>query len=262
LKKLLLYRRGGLGDTLLTFPLLEIFKWQGFHITTVGNTDYFEIAKEVGWVDRVLSEMPKEDFDKRIIIGTDGIDPFPKERVWVLEYYLKLLGLPSHYSQTLPLDADSNSPFKGKVVLHPSSSSPKKNPPIKLFFEIENFLTSLGYQCVYLVGEADQWLKVHVKNFVEMYQPLQIAKALKSALFFVGNDSGLSHLSAYLGLPTFVFYGPTDPVVWKPIGKSVFQISLNLSCSPCFPNTCQERVCFDISALFERFLDYFKGMSL
>jgi len=71
LKKLLLYRRGGLGDTLLTFPLLEVFKGQGFHITTVGNTDYFEIAKEVGWADRVLSEMPKEDFDKRIIIGTD-----------------------------------------------------------------------------------------------------------------------------------------------------------------------------------------------
>jgi len=111
-------------------------------------------------------------------------------------------------------------------------------------------------------AEADQWLKVHVKNFVEMYQPLQIAKALKSALFFVGNDSGLSHLSAYLGLPTFIFYGPTDPVVWKPIGRSVFQISLNLSCSPCFPNTCQERLCFDVNALFERFLNYFRGMSL
>jgi ADP-heptose:LPS heptosyltransferase len=60
LNKLLLYRRGGLGDTLLNFPLLEIFKGQGFHITTVGNTDYFEIAKEVGWADRVLSEVPKE----------------------------------------------------------------------------------------------------------------------------------------------------------------------------------------------------------
>jgi ADP-heptose:LPS heptosyltransferase len=182
--------------------------------------------------------------------------------VWVLEYYLKLLGLPSHYSQTLPIDADPNSPFKGKVVLHPSSGSPKKNPPIELFLEIENFLTVLGYQCVYLVGEADQWLKAYVKNFVEMSQPLQIAKALKSALFFVGNDSGLSHLSAYLGLPTFIFYGPTDPVVWKPIGNSIFQISLNLSCSPCFPNTCQEMVCFDVKALFERFLNYFRGMSL
>jgi ADP-heptose:LPS heptosyltransferase len=146
--------------------------------------------------------------------------------------------------------------------LHPSSGSPKKNPPIELFFEIENFLTGLGYRCVYLVGEADQWLKAHVKNFVEMHQPLQIAKAFKSALFFVGNDSGLSHLSAYLGLPTFIFYGPTDPVVWKPIGTYVFQISLNLSCSPCFPNTCQERLCFDVNALFERFLNYFRGMSL
>jgi len=179
-----------------------------------------------------------------------------------LEYYLKLLGLPSHYSQTLPLDADPNSPFKGKVVLHPSSGSPKKNPPIELFFEIESFLVGLGYQCVYLVGEADQWLKAHVNNFVEMSQPLQIAKALKSALFFVGNDSGLSHLSAYLGLPTFIFYGSTDPVVWKPIGNSIFQISLSLSCSPCFPRVCQEMFCFDVKALFERFLNYFRGMSL
>ena len=82
----------------------------------------------------IFLEHTQKDFDKRIVIGTDGIDPFPKERVWLLEHYLKLLGLPSHYSQTLPLDADPNSPFKGKVVLHPSSGSPKKNPPIELFF--------------------------------------------------------------------------------------------------------------------------------
>ncbi len=84
MKRLLFYRRGGLGDTLLTFPLLEIFKGQGFHITAVGNTDYFEIARKIGWADRILSDIPKEDFEEKIIIGTSGIEPFPKGRVWVL----------------------------------------------------------------------------------------------------------------------------------------------------------------------------------
>ena len=56
MKKFLLYRRGGLGDTLLTFPILEIFKRKGFYTVAVGNTDYFKIAKAVGWVDEVFTK--------------------------------------------------------------------------------------------------------------------------------------------------------------------------------------------------------------
>ncbi|NPA41690.1 MAG: glycosyltransferase family 9 protein [Aquificae bacterium] len=251
--KALLYRRGGLGDTLLTFPIIEILKSRGYHITAVGNTDYFRIAREVGWADRVLSEIPNEDFDFKAVISIDGnLKPFPKERVWIVDYYLKSLGLERYrYSRELPLEPLENSPFRGKVVLHPSSGSPKKNPPVSLFLELETFLLGRGFEVVYLVGEADTWVKSEVRNYVESHNPLWIGKALKEAKLYVGLDSGISHLASYLEVPSVVIYGPTDPVVWKPIGKSVYQVSLNLECSPCFPEVCSDRECLNPSKLLE-----------
>ncbi|WP_461830111.1 glycosyltransferase family protein, partial [Aquifex sp.] len=134
MKKLLLYRRGGLGDTLLTFPLLEIFKRKGYHVTAVGNTDYFSIAKEAGFADRALSEIPQDDFAKEIIISYEGnLKPFPEKREWIVEYYLKELGLKESFSLELPIKPLEDSPFKDKVVIHPSSGSPKKNPPLEFF---------------------------------------------------------------------------------------------------------------------------------
>jgi len=251
---LLFYRRGGLGDTLLTFPILEILKKIGKRIWAVGNTDYFAIAKAVGWVDFVSSEVPEKEFEERIIIAHDGnVKPFPEKRVWVVEHYLRSLKLSGNFSKVLPIEPFEKSPLQGCAVLHPSSGSPKKNPPLELFLRIEDFLKRQGFKTVYLIGEADQWLKDHIKNYFESFSPLEIAKALKGARLFIGNDSGISHLASYCGLPTFLFYGPTDPVVWKPIGEKVFQISLSLECSPCFPQVCQERRCLDVKALFTSF---------
>src|SRR5262249_56308886 len=36
---------------------------------------------------------------------------------------------------------------------------------------------------------------------------------------FVGNDSGITHLAAYIGCPTTVLFGPTDPRVWGSLGR-------------------------------------------
>ncbi|RLJ70496.1 ADP-heptose:LPS heptosyltransferase [Hydrogenivirga caldilitoris] len=252
MRRALLYRRGGLGDTLLTFPLLEILKSKGFYTTAVGNTDYFKIAREVGWADRVLSEKPNEDFDLVLEISSEGNLPtFPRERRWILEHYLEGAGfIGESFSWVLPVETLPDSPFRGRVVFHPSSGSRKKNPNLSLFLELEKHLVKRGHEVVYLIGEADTWLKGYVTNYVESYEPLWIARALKSALLFVGLDSGLSHLSAYLGVPTIVIYGPSDPVVWKPIGRRVYQVSLGLECSPCFPNVCDRRECLDGSLLF------------
>ncbi|MEO5761336.1 MAG: glycosyltransferase family 9 protein, partial [Vicinamibacteria bacterium] len=38
---------------------------------------------------------------------------------------------------------------------------------------------------------------------------------------FIGNDSGVSHLSAAVGAPTMALFGPTSDVVWKPDGPRV-----------------------------------------
>jgi heptosyltransferase-2 len=44
---------------------------------------------------------------------------------------------------------------------------------------------------------------------------------LRQARLYVGNDSGISHLAAAVGIPTVAIFGPTDPAVWAPRGAHV-----------------------------------------
>jgi ADP-heptose:LPS heptosyltransferase len=50
---------------------------------------------------------------------------------------------------------------------------------------------------------------------------VETAALLERCTLFVGNDSGLSHLAAALGIPTVAVFGPTDPSVWAPRGRRV-----------------------------------------
>jgi ADP-heptose:LPS heptosyltransferase len=44
---------------------------------------------------------------------------------------------------------------------------------------------------------------------------------LSGATAVYANDSGPAHLAGLLGAPTTVFFGPTDPDVWRPWGPRV-----------------------------------------
>lgn len=48
-----------------------------------------------------------------------------------------------------------------------------------------------------------------------------VASILSQSALFIGNDSGITHMAAALGIPTVAVFGPTDPSVWAPRGKSV-----------------------------------------
>ncbi len=254
---ILFYRRGALGDTLLTFPVLELLKRQNKYIVAVGNTDYFKLAKHIGWVDKVFSDIPNLDFEQKIIFSYDHIPPFPSKREWIVDYYLKSLNLNSNFSKTLPISY-KESPLENKVVLHPSSGSFKKIPSSLLFEKIESYLNKFGFETIYLVGEIDAWIKNYTSNIYESFDIVDLAHSLKGAKMFIGLDSGISHLASYVGVKTFIFYGPTDHIVWKPVGDSI-QMYLDMPCSPCFPNICDTRDCFDVDELFKRFLEVFKS---
>ena len=44
----------------------------------------------------------------------------------------------------------------------------------------------------------------------------EVCEKLGGARLFVGNDSGVSHLAAGLGIPCVVFFSITDPAQWAP----------------------------------------------
>ncbi|MFN3395259.1 MAG: glycosyltransferase family 9 protein [Thermodesulfovibrionales bacterium] len=245
MRKAFIYRRGGLGDTLFIFPVFEILKTEGYHITTAGNRDYLSLALKIGWIDRIVSAYPDEDFDLKIIIGINGtVHPFPEDREWIVDYYIKRLCLENRdYSSCLPFkaeDIEDSDLFRERVIIHPSSGSIKKNLPPGLFLRLkENFVDPL-----FVAGEADHWLSGFVRPYYFDHDIIKTASLLKRARLFIGADSGLAHLSAYLGIPTIIIYGPTDPVVWRPVGDNVLQIRPS-DCKPCFPHVCKEKHCFN-----------------
>ena len=52
-----------------------------------------------------------------------------------------------------------------------------------------------------------------------------LARILCGAALYLGNDSGVSHLAAACGTRAFVLFGPSDPVVWRPLGDAVTLIT-------------------------------------
>ena len=112
----------------------------------------------------------------------------------------------------------------GKILLHPGAGSIRKRWPVSSFIQVEATLKADGMKPEFVLGPAEESLAdelqcpqrlVHVLNDLP-----ELVALLKSAGGYIGNDSGASHLAAYLGLPTTVLFGPADPQRWAPIGRA------------------------------------------
>jgi heptosyltransferase-2 len=71
---------------------------------------------------------------------------------------------------------------------------------------------------------------------------------------FIGNDSGLMHVAAALGVPTVAIFGSTDPRRTGPVGETCRVIQRPIPCSPCFKARCpQNRECMERISVDEVF---------
>lgn len=75
----------------------------------------------------------------------------------------------------------------------------------------------------------------------------RVAAVLKSCAGFVGNDSGLMHLAAALGVPTVGIFGSSNPDWTAPLGKCAAAVAAEgYDCRPCYRKTCnQPRFCLE-----------------
>jgi heptosyltransferase-3 len=155
-----------------------------------------------------------------------------------------------------------------KILIHPGSGSRKKCWPISNFIKIASLMESKGWRPEFILGPAEydlfdmlsQWKPLKAKvHKIETLRELILL--LKTGGGFIGNDSGVSHLSAFLGLPTVAVFGPSDPDVWKPMGRAVEIVRPDRVCSPCFDTGttgCEEMECFngilpeDVMAAFDK----------
>ena len=113
---------------------------------------------------------------------------------------------------------------------HPGSSAErgmaeKRLPPESFAFLINKVYQETGWRCVLVGGPEEKDLRVAVTaGCADAIQDLPIrslaetAGTLEAARFFLGNDSGLMHLSDAVGTRCAAYFGPTDEKRTGPYG--------------------------------------------
>ncbi len=115
------------------------------------------------------------------------------------------------------------------IAIHPGSGGPAKCWPAERFVALIECLVGLGYMPVVTFGPADDAVRRRILPrisdsdvlIVENRPLVDMAVLYGRCRAMIGNDSGMTHLAAATGTQVIGLFGPTDPAVWGPRGKSV-----------------------------------------
>ena len=161
-----------------------------------------------------------------------SIPPFPDSKMHMARHYCTVIK--SHFSITVPENLSDCFPdrfIKGQYALiHPGSGSIKKNYNPLFYRNLADELKRSGYHKVgFIFGPVeDEKMNKEVFDGEWIERPKDVealARLLSDATLYIGNDSGVSHLSGFIGTQTIVLYKSTDPKVWGVLGKKVVHIS-------------------------------------
>jgi heptosyltransferase-3 len=133
-----------------------------------------------------------------------------------------------------PLLRDDAFPEAGKkIVIHPGSGGIAKNHPFDFWMTM---LQAFKYRLsldrssfVLLLGPAEEsFLSFYRQRFYDekaeiIFSPEKetLTQLLRSAPFYLGHDSGITHLAAMLGTPTIALFKSSRVDQWRPLGPRV-----------------------------------------
>jgi ADP-heptose:LPS heptosyltransferase len=108
---------------------------------------------------------------------------------------------------------------------------------------------------VVVVGTADDLSRhdgsrmtfpAHVRSFAGKLSLRETAELMAAAGAVVGNDSGLSHIAAAVGVPTIMLFGPTPDATLGRMAVNSHVLRRGLACEPCWARRrfecCQHRI--------------------
>jgi hypothetical protein len=115
------------------------------------------------------------------------------------------------------------------VVIHPGSGGAHKCWHLDNFLAVARMLEKEGTDSVFLLGpaEAERFSEsaiAKIRAAGKLLTNLSLAEVLGvlgCSRGYIGNDSGITHLSAAVGIRTVVVFGPTAPAIYGPLGPAV-----------------------------------------
>jgi ADP-heptose:LPS heptosyltransferase len=122
------------------------------------------------------------------------------------------------------------------LVLHPGSGAARKNwPAADWAAAVRAVQAETDLSLVLVAGPADDapleafraaaarlpWQPARPDVLLRTPDLTHLGAALRRATVYCGNDSGVTHLAAGLGVPTVAVFGASDPALWRPRGPRV-----------------------------------------
>jgi len=114
------------------------------------------------------------------------------------------------------------------ILVHPGSGSQHKCVRAQVLVRVIERLQEAGALPLILEGPADEAVVTDLLNYTPsrptVFRGLDLctlAALLSHMQLVIGHDSGVTQLSALLGVQTVALFGPTDPIRWAPRGTNV-----------------------------------------
>jgi len=115
------------------------------------------------------------------------------------------------------------------IALHPGSGSPKKNWSFESWIKVLAGLHARDQETRFLItsGEAEETV---IAQFCALLDEtrlpythlsgrrlVDLGAIYRQVDYFLGHDSGISHLAASAGAAGLLLFGPTNPEIWAPV---------------------------------------------
>ncbi|MCX7974039.1 MAG: glycosyltransferase family 9 protein [Candidatus Aminicenantes bacterium] len=140
------------------------------------------------------------------------------------------------------------------AVIHPGSGGHAKRWPLENFLKLVNIFADMKINGVFITGPAEEsycptlsavnwpigWFWINQPSLTV------IAALLAKSTFYIGNDSGITHLAALCGCPGLAFYKKENIPLWLPYSRRIKVIeALDVG------EIGVELVCQEIKKIFE-----------
>jgi ADP-heptose:LPS heptosyltransferase len=241
----LLIRSGGIGDCILAFPALEHLKTEyteiwvpsvvvpliqfadvtrslastGIDLLGVGDLEPRpELIKMLRSFDSIVSWYGAERSDFRCTLEKLGLRcefhpalPPADYDGHATDFFAQQVGAPLGLQARIDLNT---APPRDSIVIHPFSGSARKNWPLECFTDLAS---RMNCEVEWTAGPEEELAAAH--RFADLRE---LAAWMRGARLYIGNDSGITHLSAATGSVTIALFGcPESARTWGPRGDNV-----------------------------------------
>ncbi|NIV40809.1 MAG: hypothetical protein GWN11_04130 [Candidatus Dadabacteria bacterium] len=278
---ILLIRRGALGDSVVTLPLLQILreKYKDCHIEVIGDSGYWSLAYP-NYIDKITSSDSKyinslflqDSLDKETVqyyknfdlilgflIDRDGTvkkyfsqsgienyllkEPFTEDtQMHIVKYTTSILDdahIDYHDYKAPKIDIErSGTVFAEKlfnqlgyhkklISIHPRTYG-IKGLTLDKFIELGRWVEDeLKGIPIWILGPVEYEIREQLefsfdkKSVIAENDLKKVAAIISATDFYVGCDTGITHLAAATGVDTITIFGPTNPDIWGSLGDNV-----------------------------------------